>query len=79
MIQSAETQLLRVLDAIDEMDLFSAANVQSATGLPRKHCAAYISQLKREGFVGDSGRFVQNYDDSRRAKLFTKCRIGVRK
>jgi hypothetical protein len=79
MSEPAETQLLRVLDTIDEMDLFSAADVQSATGLPRKHCAAYISQLKREGFICDSGRFVQNYDDSRRAKLFKKCRIRVTK
>jgi len=70
-----ETQIVRVLDAIQDMPIFSAADVESATDLPRKHAAAYITELKRRGEVRDTGRFVRNYEGSRPAKLFEMVRL----
>jgi DNA-binding IclR family transcriptional regulator len=70
-----ETQLVRVLDAIQDLPEFSAADVQAETGLPRKHVAAYITELKRRKEVEDIGRVVFNYDRGRPAKLFRMVRL----
>lgn len=45
------TQIERVLRAIRRMDIFTAADVQSATGLPRKHCSAYLCELELRGLI----------------------------
>ena len=69
---SRGTQMSRVVGAMAGRETFSAADIESATGLPRKHVAGYITELKRRGEVQDTGRFVRNYDRSRPAKLFER-------
>ena len=68
------TQIGRVLRVIKKLEVFSAADVQSATKLPRKHCAACLTELKYRGIIRGTGRFVKNYDKSRPAQLLEKVK-----
>ena len=72
---SEESQIVRVLDAVDGMVCFTCADVLAATGLPRKHCSAYIGKLLRGGFVRETGRVVRNYDAGRPAKVYELVKI----
>jgi hypothetical protein len=47
------TQFERVIDAIETAGATSSAEASELTGLPVKTCSAYISILRREGFIED--------------------------
>jgi hypothetical protein len=64
------TQIRRVIESVRDFDEFTASDVQAETGLQRKHCSAYITELKYRGLVVDTDRKVRNFDHSRPARIF---------
>ena len=52
--RTSEKQLVRVLDAVKNGSA-TALEVSEATGLPFRHCSAYLVELARDGVIHKTG------------------------